>query len=69
MVRRACTMVGMRRFRWNTAAPASELGSGIDQLGQQAIDAHLDGCTGARVARVHGCTGTRTHAKGGPPLV
>ena len=52
MVRRACTMVGMRRFRWNTAAPASELGSGIDQLGQQAIDAHL---------RVHGCTGARVH--------
>ena len=68
MVRRACTMVGMRRFRWNTAAPASELGSGIDQLGQQAIDAHLrvHRCTGARV---HGCTGTRTHAKGEPPLV
>eukprot|EP00964_Phaeocystis_antarctica_P066138 scaffold39942_cov59-Phaeocystis_antarctica.AAC.1 len=48
-------MVGMRRCRWNPAAPASELGRGVDQLGQQAIDAHL---------RVDRCTGT----KGEPPL-
>ena len=42
------------------AAPSSELGCGIDQLGQQAIDAHLrvDRCTGA-LRRAHGCTGTR----------
>ena len=42
------------------AAPSSELGCGIDQLGQQAIDAHLrvDRCTDA-LRRAHGCTGTR----------
>ena len=53
------TMVGMHRCRRNSAAaPASELGCGVDQLGQQAIDAHLrvHRCTSARV---HGCMGTR----------